>query len=141
MMRLMRNTTFTRATAAAVTGMILLPAAVTGPAAAETGHRDLELTFLGRHTTGTVAAGASEITAYDARTRRVFVVNAQAGTLDVLDIRDPRTPRKVATLATPEPTASRSTTAWSPSPSRPPSRPSPAPWPSSAPPPGRRSRK
>jgi hypothetical protein len=31
----------------------------------------------------------------------VFVVNAQAGTVDVLDIRDPRRPRKVTTLATP----------------------------------------
>ncbi|GIH95974.1 hypothetical protein Psi01_66040 [Planobispora siamensis] len=101
MMRLMRNTTLARATAAAVGGLILLPAAITGPAAAESGNRDIELAFLGRHTTGIVASGASEITAYDARTRRVFVVNAQAGTVDVLDIRDPRAPRKVATLATP----------------------------------------
>ncbi|MET8049151.1 choice-of-anchor I family protein [Streptosporangium sp. NPDC005286] len=96
----MRTTTFTRAAVAAATGLILLPAAV-APAAAESGPRGIELTFLGRYTTGTVAAGASEITAYDAKTRRVFVVNAQAGTVDVLDIRDPRKPRKVATLATP----------------------------------------
>lgn len=96
----MRTTTFSRAAVAAATGLILLPAAAT-PAAAESGPRGIELTFLGRHTTGTVAAGASEITAYDAKTRRVFVVNAQAGTVDVLDIRDPRKPRTVATLATP----------------------------------------
>lgn len=126
----MRTTTFSRAAVAAATGLILLPAAAT-PAAAESGPRGIELTFLGRHTTGTVAAGASEITAYDAKTRRVFVVNAQAGTVDVLDIRDPRKPRTVATLATPGPTASRYATAWSPSPSRPLSRPTRAPSPSS----------
>lgn len=96
----MRTTTFTRAAAAAVTGLLLLPATVT-PASAESGRGGITLTFLGRHTTGTVAAGASEITAYDPSTRRVFVVNAQAGTVDVLDIRDPRRPRRVATLATP----------------------------------------
>ncbi|MER5421618.1 choice-of-anchor I family protein [Streptosporangium roseum] len=93
----MRNTPPARLAAAAVAGVMLLPAA----AVAESGHRGVELTFLGRYATGTVAAGASEITAYDALTRRVFVVNAQAGTVDVLDIRDPRRPRKVATLATP----------------------------------------
>ncbi|WP_262380488.1 choice-of-anchor I family protein [Nonomuraea sp. PA05] len=61
----------------------------------------LSLSLLGRYSAGAVGAGAAEITAYDAKTRRVFVVNAEQGTVDVLDIRDPRTPRKVATLATP----------------------------------------
>ncbi len=62
---------------------------------------DVELTFLGRFATGSVGAGASEITAYDPATRRAFVVNAQAGTIDVLDIRDPRAPRRAATLTAP----------------------------------------
>ncbi|UBU09321.1 choice-of-anchor I family protein [Nonomuraea gerenzanensis] len=61
----------------------------------------LELSLLGRYSAGAVGAGAAEITAYDAKTRRVFVVNAEQGTVDVLDLRDPRAPRKVATLATP----------------------------------------
>ncbi|SDG35528.1 hypothetical protein SAMN05421505_103306 [Sinosporangium album] len=59
------------------------------------------ITFVGRYNAGQVAAGAAEITAYDPATRRVFVVNAHAGTVDVLDITDPRTPRKVTTLQTP----------------------------------------
>ncbi|MFB9968413.1 choice-of-anchor I family protein [Sinosporangium siamense] len=77
------------------------PAAASASPAAKPVSGDLDLAFLGRYTTGTVAAGASEITAYDAATRRVFVVNAKAGTVDVLDISDPRTPRKVITLDTP----------------------------------------
>ncbi|GAA3441222.1 choice-of-anchor I family protein [Planomonospora venezuelensis] len=97
----MRNTTLTRLTAAAAAGLVLLPATAHAAGGAESRPRGIELAFLGRYTTGTVAAGASEITAYDAPTRRVFVVNAQAGTVDVLDIRDPRRPRKVATLDTP----------------------------------------
>ncbi|GII84505.1 hypothetical protein Ssi03_24950 [Sphaerisporangium siamense] len=59
----------------------------------------ISLSFLGRFATGAAGTGASEITAYDAATRRVFVVNAQDGTIDVLDISDPRAPRKVTSLA------------------------------------------
>ncbi|WP_204045055.1 choice-of-anchor I family protein [Acrocarpospora phusangensis] len=84
---------------AATTGLILSTTLLTVPAQA-TGN-GIEITFLGRFATGAVGAGASEITAYDPATRRVFVVNAQDGTVDVLDIRDPRHPKKVATLATP----------------------------------------
>ncbi|WP_283136597.1 choice-of-anchor I family protein [Rhizohabitans arisaemae] len=93
----MRNKPPTRLTAALVAGLMFLPAT----AVAETGPRGLELTFLGRYSTGSFDAGAAEITAYDPSTRRVFVVNAQAGTVDVLDVNDPRRPHKVATLLTP----------------------------------------
>ena len=44
------------------------------------------------------AVGAAEIATYDAGTQRVFVVNAQARTVDVLDITDPTTPVKVGTI-------------------------------------------
>ncbi|GAA4908473.1 hypothetical protein HD597_002752 [Nonomuraea thailandensis] len=71
------------------------------PASASTKPSGLELSLLGRYSAGAVGAGAAEITAYDARTRRVFVVNAEQDTVDVLDLRDPRAPRKVTTLATP----------------------------------------
>ncbi|GAA5071676.1 hypothetical protein GCM10023259_070640 [Thermocatellispora tengchongensis] len=57
--------------------------------------------MLGRYSAGAVGVGAAEITAYDPKTRRVFVVNAEQGTVDVLDIGDPRDPRKIITLATP----------------------------------------
>ncbi|WP_344880165.1 choice-of-anchor I family protein [Nonomuraea antimicrobica] len=70
-------------------------------AAAQARPSGLELSLLGRYSAGAVGVGAAEITAYDAKTRRVFVVNAQQGTVDVLDLRDPRSPRKVTTLATP----------------------------------------
>ncbi|RCG28955.1 alkaline phosphatase [Sphaerisporangium album] len=66
------------------------------------GHdKGIHLNFLGRFVTGSVGTGASEITSYDPATRRVFVVNAQAGTIDVLDIRDPRNPARVTSLAAP----------------------------------------
>jgi hypothetical protein len=42
--------------------------------------------------------GAAEITSYDPRTRRAFVVNAGAGTVDVLDLSDPATPTKVVEI-------------------------------------------
>ena len=59
------------------------------------------LTPLGTYVTGAFDEGASEITAYDPATHRVFVVNAQAGTVDVLDISDPTNPERVARLETP----------------------------------------
>jgi hypothetical protein len=59
------------------------------------------LTPLGTYTTGAFASGASEIVAHDPIRQRVFVVNAQARTVDVLDINDPTAPRKVGSLPTP----------------------------------------
>ncbi|WP_405613020.1 choice-of-anchor I family protein [Streptomyces sp. NBC_01508] len=61
----------------------------------------LDLTLLGRYESGRYDEGGAEITAYDSRTRRVFTVNAQAGTVDILDIRDPAEPRGTGQLATP----------------------------------------
>lgn len=61
----------------------------------------LDLTFLGRYESGKYDEGAAEITAYDSKTRKVFTINAQAGTVDILDIRNPATPRKTGELATP----------------------------------------
>jgi len=62
---------------------------------------DVTLTPLGTYATGAFDEGASEITAYDPTTHRVFVVNAQAGTVDILDISDPTSPQKVGQLDTP----------------------------------------
>jgi DNA-binding beta-propeller fold protein YncE len=55
--------------------------------------------FLGRHSTGTFDKGAAEIVAYDEATKRVFVVNSGAATVDVLDIRNPALPALVQTIA------------------------------------------
>ena len=62
---------------------------------------DVTLTPLGTYATGAFDEGASEITAYDPDTHRVFVVNAEAGTVDILDISDPTSPQKVGQLDTP----------------------------------------
>jgi DNA-binding beta-propeller fold protein YncE len=56
---------------------------------------------IGTYRSGSFDAGASEIVAYDAKTYRAFAVNADDGTVDVLDISDPTSPTKVASLAAP----------------------------------------
>lgn len=62
---------------------------------------DVTLSPLGTFATGAFDEGASEIVAHDPATQRVFVVNARAGTVDVLDISDPTAPTKVGSLETP----------------------------------------
>lgn len=94
----MRTTTALSLAAASLSVLSMLPATAASAAAKPSGR---EMSFLGRYSAGAVGAGAAEITAYDPKTRRVFVINADRGTVDVLDIRDPRSPRKVATLSTP----------------------------------------
>lgn len=44
------------------------------------------------------AAGAAEITAYDASSKRLFIVNGANGTLDVVDLSDPTQPRRISTI-------------------------------------------
>jgi hypothetical protein len=80
-------------------GLALAPFAAT--ASADDADDALTLTPLGTYSTGAFAEGASEIVAYDPRHHRAFVVNAHAGTVDVLDISDPTAPTKAATLDTP----------------------------------------
>ncbi len=56
------------------------------------------LEVLGTHRTGLFEQGAAEIVAYDPITQRVFVVNAAATSVDVLDIGNPASPTLVATI-------------------------------------------
>jgi DNA-binding beta-propeller fold protein YncE len=58
----------------------------------------LSLQFLGRYSTGEFDEGAAEIVTFDAESGRVFVVNASAATVDVLDISNPALPVKVGTI-------------------------------------------
>lgn len=60
----------------------------------------LSLSLLGRHETGQFEQSAAEIPAYDADSRRAFVVNAQKGALDVIDLSDPANPRHVGEIET-----------------------------------------
>jgi len=62
------------------------------------GDRPITLTALGTYTAG--GEGSAEIVAYDASSRRLFVVNAATATVDVLNVRNPRQPSKITTIDT-----------------------------------------
>jgi DNA-binding beta-propeller fold protein YncE len=59
----------------------------------------LSAKFLGRYAAGAFDKGAAEIVTFDKKSGRVFVVNANAATVDVLDISDPASPQKIQTIA------------------------------------------
>lgn len=58
----------------------------------------LSLKVLGEHKTGVFNQGAAEIVAFDSDNKRVFKVNAQAATVDVLDISNPASPTLINTI-------------------------------------------
>lgn len=64
----------------------VLVGAVSAPAAA------ISFQQLGTFETGIFDEGAAEISAFDPATQRLFVTNANANTLDILDISNPNTP-------------------------------------------------
>jgi len=53
---------------------------------------------LGTYASGLFAAGGAEIVAHDARSQRLFVVNAQANSVDVLDVSAPATPTRLFSI-------------------------------------------
>lgn len=57
----------------------------------------LSLASLGSYEGG--VAGASEITAFDSKSRRLFVVNGANGTVDVLDLSNPANPTRIDTVS------------------------------------------
>lgn len=58
----------------------------------------LSLEFAGRYSAGQFDESAAEIPAYDADSQRLFVVNAEKGMLDVLDLSDPANPSLIDTI-------------------------------------------
>ncbi len=54
---------------------------------------------IGGFETGVFGKSAAEIPAFDAASRRAFVVNAQSGKVDVLDLADPAGPKRIGELA------------------------------------------
>ncbi len=60
----------------------------------------IELSVLGTYETGVFDQSAAEIVAHDPATQRLFVVNAQSGNVEVLDISDPTLPQFVDVLET-----------------------------------------
>lgn len=80
------------------------PAGPAGPAGAEgepgtdATASTIALRFLGRYETGVFDESAAEIVDYDPLTEQVFVVNANSGRLDILDLSSPATPTLVRSL-------------------------------------------
>lgn len=71
----------------------------TGAVIADDGKEtDLNLNVIGQYRTGIFDQGAAEIVAHDPRTQRLFVVNAKAASVDVLDINDPTNPQLIGTI-------------------------------------------
>jgi hypothetical protein len=58
----------------------------------------LKLEKIGGYSAGVFGVSAAEIPAFDAASKRLFVVNAQAGVVDVLDMSDPTKPTKIGVL-------------------------------------------
>ena len=59
----------------------------------------IKLSLLGHYKTNIFAESAAEIPAYDAASKRLFVVNAQKGLVDVLDASKPEQPVHIAELS------------------------------------------
>lgn len=79
----------------------LVPVVPGSAAAAPPRDGEVSLTPLGTYRTGSFDEGGAEIVAFDPRQERAFSVNAQAGTVDVIDLRDPTTPVLAARLDAP----------------------------------------
>jgi hypothetical protein len=77
-----------------------LAAAVLLTLSAASAHAAITLQPVGRYQSPTAGfdTGAAEIVAFDASTRRIFVVNAQDGTVDVLDGSNPANPVKITQI-------------------------------------------
>jgi 2',3'-cyclic-nucleotide 2'-phosphodiesterase/3'-nucleotidase/5'-nucleotidase len=56
---------------------------------------NIQLRVIGSYETGIFGQSAAEIPAYDPRTQRLFVVNAQSATVEVIDLSNPRRPVKL----------------------------------------------
>lgn len=59
----------------------------------------IELSLAGRFETGVFQESAAEIVAFDAGSKRSFVVNAASGEVDVLDLADSAAPRRLSTIS------------------------------------------
>lgn len=59
---------------------------------------EIELSVLGTYQSGVFDESAAEIVAHDPITQRLFVINANDSTVDVLDIQDPEQPVKMSTI-------------------------------------------
>ena len=58
---------------------------------------NISLEPIGTYASGIYDEGGAEIVAYDSRTRRAFVVNANDTSVDVLDLSQPSNPVRITT--------------------------------------------
>ena len=58
----------------------------------------LSMELIGQYQTGVFDDGAAEIVTHDPINQRIFVINAAAATVDVLDINDPENPEKMGEI-------------------------------------------
>lgn len=65
----------------------------------ETTPDTISLTKIGGYATGVFGQSAAEIPAYDEKSKRLFVVNAQKGVVDVLDLSNPTQPKSIGELS------------------------------------------
>ncbi|MBV5260575.1 alkaline phosphatase [Synechococcus moorigangaii CMS01] len=61
----------------------------------------ITLNPIGNYETGIFDGSAAEIAAYDPMTQRLFVTNAEANTIDILDLSDPTQPTLITSLELP----------------------------------------
>lgn len=73
--------------------------ATAGVASAAPGQPTLTLEPLGTHATGVFDASAAEIPAFDPATNQLFVVNAESGAVDVMDLDATGTPSYTTSLS------------------------------------------
>ncbi len=62
------------------------------PVSAGQSEGGIRLEVMGSYSTGSFGSGAAEISAYDATTRRLFMINALSAKVDVINIADPTVP-------------------------------------------------
>ena len=68
------------------------------PVVEEVTPNSIELVHLASYESGIFGQSAAEIPAYDAASKRLFVVNAQKGMVDVLDFSQPAQPTYIQSL-------------------------------------------
>jgi YVTN family beta-propeller protein len=91
------GTASVRTLAALLLGAAVLAGCSGSDDAAEPTPKTLALEKIGGFDGG--AVGAAEITAYDAASKRLFVVNGANGTVDVLDLSNPASPRRIEAIS------------------------------------------
>ncbi|MEO0809875.1 MAG: alkaline phosphatase, partial [Pseudomonadota bacterium] len=74
---------------------ILLCTSVCAAALASSAQAELKVNLLGTYETKVFDEGAAEIVAHDAKNQRLFIVNGNDKTIDVIDFKDPKAMTKI----------------------------------------------